>query len=232
MAKKKSGHPGTARSGPGARLALAAGTVIAGFGALMAIPATPTAQSAGASVTAAAPAAPQAGSSQPGATDSPADPNAPSQLALPEFGVSAPVQPVTVADDGSLGIPDNPQVLGWWRNGSALGAPGGAIVIDGHVDSDLYGVGFFVNLRRLRDGDHVMLTDGSGATSRWRVVDYKRYPRQALPADQLFNTTGPLRLILITCGGEFDHASHSYPDNLVVLAVPDIGSTGTPTPTP
>jgi hypothetical protein len=145
------------------------------------------------------------------------------QLAFPELGESAPVQPVAVSDDGNLGIPDDPHVLGWWRSGARPNSSEGAVVIDGHVDSDRYGIGFFVNLRRLRPGQHVLLDDGTGARTRWRVVQSRKYPRDELPADALFSRDGPLRLILITCGGVFDRASHSYPDNLVVLAVPDGG---------
>jgi hypothetical protein len=218
MTDKTPRRTGSAPSGPGARLALAAGALIAGYGALMALPAGPPAASSGIGVAAEAPAAPMPTSDPSAAPDEPA---APHQLTLPELGAGAPVLPVTAAADGSLGIPDDPTMLGWWRGGAKPGDAAGAVVIDGHVDSDKYGIGFFVNLRRLRDGNHVLLADGSGTVTRWRVVDYKKYPRDLLPADQLFTTDGPLRLILVTCGGVFDHASHSYPDNLVVLAIPD-----------
>jgi len=153
--------------------------------------------------------------------DAPAD--APTLLDFPELHQSAPVAPVSVADDGNLGIPDNPQLLGWWRGGAAPGASQGAVVVDGHVDSDRYGIGFFVNLRDLRPGEHVVLADATGTRTRWTVVQARKYPRDDLPSDALFSRDGPLRLIMITCGGVFDHASHSYPDNLVVLAVPDGG---------
>ncbi len=111
---------------------------------------------------------PQAGSQQvaigqsapDGTAPAAAPADAPTLLDFPELHESAPVAPVSVADDGSLGIPDNPQILGWWRGGAAPGAAQGAVVVDGHVDSDRYGIGFFVNLRDLRPGEHVVLTDG------------------------------------------------------------------------
>jgi hypothetical protein len=153
--------------------------------------------------------------------DAPAD--APTLLDFPELHQSAPVAPVSVADDGNLGIPDDPMILGWWRGGAAPGATQGAVVVDGHVDSDRYGIGFFVNLRQLRPGEHVVLKDATGTPTRWTVVEARKYPRDDLPADALFSRAGPLRLVMITCGGVFDRVSHSYPDNLVVLAVPDGG---------
>jgi hypothetical protein len=221
----RSERTGPAGGGPGARWALAAGALLAGVGGVLAIPSAPLDATAtvgvGAVVEAAA--AP-ASTGAPQATDDAATrAGVPTQLEFPELGKRAPVQPVSVADDGSLGIPDNPGILGWWRSGARPDGSAGAVVIDGHVDSDRYGIGFFVNLRRLRPGEHVVLTDGSGTTTRWRVVQARRYPRDLLPSDELFATDGPLRLILITCGGVFDRPSHSYPDNLVVLAVPDGG---------
>jgi len=40
---------------------------------------------------------------------------------------------------------------------------------------------------------------------------------QGLPA-AVFSTTGPARLVLITCGGPFNAAARSYQDNIVVFA--------------
>jgi hypothetical protein len=219
-----------AGGGPGARWALAMGMLVAGIGGLAAIPSAPTDATAtigtGAIVAAPAPAPTADDQAAPvvegtAAGQTPGD--APTRLELPELDDSAAVLPVSVADDGNLGIPEDPQVLGWWRSGARPDSSAGAVLIDGHVDSDRYGIGFFVHLRRLRPGEHVVLTDGTGARTRWRIVQARKYPRDLLPADQLFSTDGPLRLILITCGGVFDHRSHSYPDNLVVLAVPDGG---------
>jgi hypothetical protein len=228
---------------------LAAGGLLVGIGGIMAIPPPPldaAVRPAALSLTSTAGPAPatedqasaarqQTGPRQtvpgqaaaPPADDGTAPAAAPAQaptlLDFPELRESASVAAVSVADDGSLGIPDNPQILGWWRGGAVPGASQGAVVVDGHVDSDRYGIGFFVNLRRLRPGEHVMLEDATGTRTRWTVVQARRYPRDDLPADALFSQDGPLRLILITCGGVFDRASHSYPDNLVVLAVPDGG---------
>jgi hypothetical protein len=42
---------------------------------------------------------------------------------------------------------------------------------------------------------------------------------QGLSGD-LFATTGPPRLVLITCGGPFDSTTRNYQDNIVVFATP------------
>jgi len=59
------------------------------------------------------------------------------------------VSPVGVSPQGDLGIPEDPNTLGWWDGSAAPAAGTGAVVIDGHLDSDRYGLGFFANLGRL-----------------------------------------------------------------------------------
>ena len=41
-----------------------------------------------------------------------------------------------------------------------------------------------------------------------------------LPLDEVFQRSGPPRLVLITCGGPFDRTTGSYQENIVVTAVP------------
>jgi hypothetical protein len=54
----------------------------------------------------------------------------------------------------------------------------------------------------------------------YSVIALTDYPKTGdLPAE-LFRTSGAPQLTLITCGGEFDEASESYADNIVVTAVP------------
>ena len=53
------------------------------------------------------------------------------------------------------------------------------------------------------------------------------YDKDSLPAD-LWRTTGPETLVLITCGGEFDQATRRYKQNIVVYAEPmaEVGGPG------
>jgi len=48
----------------------------------------------------------------------------------------------------------------------------------------------------------------------------RSYPKSRLPADIL---TAPARpgLVIVTCGGSFDHTAGRYNDNIVVYATPD-----------
>ena len=63
------------------------------------------------------------------------------RLRITSIGISAPVIPVGVAADGTLGIPDNPAVVGWWAGGGSPGQASGTTVLVGHVDSAAQGPG-------------------------------------------------------------------------------------------
>jgi hypothetical protein len=139
-------------------------------------------------------------------------------------GEQAPVGPVGVSPEGALGIPDDPNQLGWWDRGAAPSAGTGTVVIAGHLDSDRFGLGFFVNLRRLTPGDPVVLTDAAGTRSEWTVSEVGEYPAANLADTGVFDQNARPRLALITCGGPFDRAAHVYRDNLVIYAVPAGGT--------
>ena len=132
----------------------------------------------------------------------------------------APVDPVATLPDGSLALPEDPRRLGWWTGGSAIGAPYGSVVLAGHLDSREHGLGFAARLTELRVGDPVVVSDADQAL-RYRVHARYLLPRTRLSAlTALFSDRGPARLVLITCGGAYDHERGAYADNLVVEASP------------
>ncbi|MHA6795069.1 class F sortase [Pseudonocardia bannensis] len=146
-------------------------------------------------------------------------PAVPMRLRLPGLGVDAPVAPVGVGADGLLGVPDDPAVVGWWPDGAAPGSGRGTVVIDGHVDTRAGGPGALSRLRVLRPGAEATVLTDAGAV-RYVVQTVRSYPKDALPAE-VFASTGPPRLVLITCGGAFDRHARRYADNIVAYAVPD-----------
>ncbi len=141
----------------------------------------------------------------------------PSRLRQPDLGVDAPVLPVGVRTDGELEVPDDPRLLGWWRQGAHPGGPGG-VLIAGHVDSSDRGPGALFNLARTRPGQTLIIETNLGP-HRYTVSGVRRYDKADLPTS-LFSTTGPGRLTVITCGGEFNTITRQYADNVVVTADP------------
>ena len=146
-------------------------------------------------------------------------PFVPARITLPS-GRQAAVAAADTADDGSLLVPVDPSRVGWWTGGGRPGDPYGSVVLAGHVDSRAYGLGVFAELARARPGDEVTL-DAGDRSARYRVVSLRRVPKARLAADtDAFDQSGPARLVLITCGGAFDPATHRYADNVVVVAEP------------
>lgn len=144
------------------------------------------------------------------------NPGLPQRVGLTSLGVEAPIVPVGVGFGGALVVPDDPHVVGWWRDGARPGDAAGAVVLAGHVDTRRDGPGALFRLAALRVGDRVTVLAGSVPhVYVVRLVD--RYPKQALPPG-LFAPTRPHRLLLITCGGPFDRTTRQYADNLVVTA--------------
>ncbi|WP_156993128.1 class F sortase [Pseudonocardia acaciae] len=160
---------------------------------------------------------------EPPAVSSPPPVAEPTRLSLPALGVDAPVVGVTVGTDGQLGVPDNPAVLGWWRGGAWPAAPRGTVVLDGHVDTREAGPGALFRIASVSPGATVSLRTADGAAN-YVVQAVRHYPKSALPAE-VFDTTGNPRLVLISCGGAFDHATRQYKDNVVVYATPATAAT-------
>lgn len=144
----------------------------------------------------------------------------PVRVSIGRVDIDARVRPVGVATDGQMELPADPQVFGWYRFGPAPGSDDtGSAVIAGHLDSLRLGLGPLVRLREVRTGDTVAVRTSDGSATSYRVIAVERFDRRGLPAE-LFTRSGPPRLRLVTCGGEYDPGRGGYQENLVVTAAP------------
>jgi LPXTG-site transpeptidase (sortase) family protein len=142
----------------------------------------------------------------------------PERLTLPG-SANAAVLPATTVD-GVLRVPENVRHVGWWDGSARAGEAFGATVIAGHVDSDTNGIGFFARLLRVEVGDTITLR-GQSHRLKYRVTSVRRVAKRALATDnQALKQTGPHRLVLITCTGNFHRDRGGYDSNLVVIAKP------------
>ena len=139
---------------------------------------------------------------------------APASLSIPDIDVTGvPVRPVGVTLDGHLEIPGASEA-GWYRLGAAPGQAG-ATVIAAHI-SWQGSTGPFLRLAELEPGALVEVALADGATRRYQVVSRAQYGKLALPKEEVWRTTGPETLVLITCGRAFDREIRRYADNIVV----------------
>ncbi len=145
---------------------------------------------------------------------------APIQVRIASIDVDALLVPVGLEDDGSMEIPQQVAEIGWYDPDGLGVRPGsdGTAVLAGHVDSRRQGRGALYYLRNLRVDEVIELDLQDGTTQRWRITAIIQYPKDVLPLDDVFVWSGPPRLAIITCGGEFDRTARSYTDNLVAYA--------------
>ncbi len=142
----------------------------------------------------------------------------PQSISIPTLGVeNASVAAVGVEPNGDMEIPAADEV-GWYRFGPRPGEPGSA-VIAGHIAYN--GIdGVFRYLADLDEGTTFSLSFTDGTVAEYLVTDLQTYLKTELPTDELFDQTGPARLVLITCGGSFNYDASSYESNVVAYAVP------------
>lgn len=146
----------------------------------------------------------------------------PSRLRIAALGIDAPVVGLGVASTGAMEVPPDADTVAWYGYGPSPGQPGSA-VLAAHVDYNGR-EGVFFRLRDLRAGDMVIVDFADGGSRTFVVRERASVAKEALPVDELFRREGRRALTLITCGGDFNPATRSYRDNVIVRAVPaDLG---------
>ncbi len=140
----------------------------------------------------------------------------PARLRIPRIAVDTPVIGLGLRPDGTLEVPADGTVAGWFTGSPAPGGLGPAVVA-AHVDWDRR-PGVFVHHDDLRRGDEVEIDGQDGTTARFVVLAVEQYAKSRFPADRVYGDIDHAGLRLITCGGGFDRSARSYRDNVVVYA--------------
>jgi LPXTG-site transpeptidase (sortase) family protein len=143
----------------------------------------------------------------------------PARLRIPVIGVDTVVEQVGQKTDGTMGTPTKFGEVAWYAPGSKPGAPGNA-VFAGHVDNALTTAGVFEHLSQLKVGDYITVADAKGKTVVYKVASSKAYAAADAPVAQIFATSGPSGLVLITCTGDWVTSQKQFDQRLVVVATP------------
>jgi hypothetical protein len=143
----------------------------------------------------------------------------PTHLTIPAIGVDHAVRPTGLNPDGTLHTPPLSQVA-WpvWYEHSPTPGQRGPAVIAGHIDSAKQGQGVFFRLGALSKGDRIAVARADGSTAHFVVYALGEYSKSAFPTGKVYGNTPDAELRLISCGGSFNAAKHSYRDNIVVYA--------------
>ncbi len=141
----------------------------------------------------------------------------PARISVAAIGVKAEIEPVGKKPDGSMATPSALQRVAWYAPGSRPGSKGNA-VFAGHVNNALGLPGVFKELKKLVAGDTVIMESTDGRSLTYVVEEVNRYLTDEAPLEAIFSTSGPSRIILITCEGEWDEETRSFDKRLVITA--------------
>jgi Sortase domain len=141
----------------------------------------------------------------------------PVTVSIPSIAVTARVVPEGLGPAGTLDIPPPAQV-GWYDHGPAPGQSG-TTLLAGHIDDD--GVpGALLRLNDVQLGAAIRVTTASGRVAGYTVTRRQLLPQPDLTSSGLLSQQGAPALVLVSCGGAYDAATHLYLDNIVVVATP------------
>ncbi|MGV8849618.1 MAG: class F sortase [Propionibacteriaceae bacterium] len=140
----------------------------------------------------------------------------PTTVTLGSLGMTLPVKPVGIAADGQMDLPPNPAEVGWYRFGPSPTSDEGAVVLAAHVDSRRYGPGPLARAAALAPGSTIVVATGTRSVT-YTVIDVISVQKTNLDLALIFDRTGPPRLHLITCGGEYVKGQ-GWTSNVTVIA--------------
>jgi hypothetical protein len=146
----------------------------------------------------------------------------PVRLDIDAIGVHTSLIQLGLNPDGTVEVPsldtkEEANEAGWYDGSPTPGELGPAVIL-GHIDSARFGPAVFYDLAALLPGDRVDVTRADGTRVTFQVDSVARYPKDDFPSEAVYGDIDHAGLRLITCGGTFDKAAHSYTDNTVVYA--------------
>ncbi|MEP9361704.1 class F sortase [Nocardioides sp. CN2-186] len=156
------------------------------------------------------------GPTTPGATTAPAPLPQPVRLTVPGIGLTTRLTELGLQPDGTVEVPKDPDLAGWYHLGPPPGAHGPAVIL-GHVDS-VDGPAVFARLSELGPGDRVRVALDDGSSVTFVVHSVRTYANADFPARQVYGGHGRRELNLVTCGGAYDADRGGYQANVVVNA--------------
>jgi sortase (surface protein transpeptidase) len=144
----------------------------------------------------------------------------PVRIQIPSVSIDIEIVPVGVEANGSMEIPEKVTIAGWYRYGPSPSSDKGSTVITAHVDALVQGLGPFAALSSLPKNAEIIVTTDAGVEHRYLLESVQNFQKGQVPLDQVFDRSGAPRLVLITCGGQFDKKLRTYSDNVVAIANP------------
>jgi sortase (surface protein transpeptidase) len=142
----------------------------------------------------------------------------PTEVRIPKIGAQSTLIEAGLDENQAIQVPpvQQPMQAAWYSYSPVPGEPGPSILL-GHVDGNKK-PGIFYRLHELKIGDEVFVKRADGKELRFVATRTEQVPKEQFPEDAVYDPTDEPELRLITCGGAFDKAAHSYKDNIIVYA--------------
>ncbi len=141
----------------------------------------------------------------------------PVKLEIPNINVASSVEYVGLDSKRNMDVPKEAANVGWYNLGPKPGEMGSAVMA-GHLDDPSGAPAVFWNLKKLKIGDEINVTDENGEELTFRVTKIETFPFDEFPLEEVFADTSGKYLNLITCEGEFDKATKNYAERTVVYS--------------
>jgi len=141
----------------------------------------------------------------------------PVRLEIPSVDIDAIVEHLGVTSGGIMDTPQNIDNVAWFNLGSRPGEIGSA-VIAGHYGWKNGKASVFINLYKLQKGDKLYVKDDKGMTTSFLVRETRKYDQKADASSVFSSSDGRSHLNLITCEGNWNETSKSYPERLVIFS--------------
>src|SRR5262245_35155044 len=118
----------------------------------------------------------------------------PVRIEIPQLKAIAPIIKVTTLPGRELDVPQDPAVVGWWKDGARPGAKTGTAILDGHINYKGQS-GVLGKIGSLNPGDDVYVY-GFGPAGKnkkaafrlhFKITGVRTYNKQALPYAEIFD---------------------------------------------
>jgi sortase (surface protein transpeptidase) len=142
----------------------------------------------------------------------------PTSVDIPSIDAKSSLVQLGLNADKTVQVPPVSQPLqaGWYKYSPTPGEVGPSVIL-GHIDGNRK-EGIFWRLHDLKPGATVVVDRQDGSSLTFVVTKVDEVSKDVFPTSAVYGNTTDPQLRLITCGGAFDAAAHSYLDNIVVYA--------------
>lgn len=139
----------------------------------------------------------------------------PVKITIKSIGITAPIESVGVLE-GAMAVPTFGHNVGWYSFGTRPGDVGSA-VLAGHVNWMNGEDAVFTNLKDIKVGDVINVTNNYGKIDNFIVREIKSYPVWTDTTEIFSSSDGLSHLNLITCNGDWNDWLNTHDSRLVVF---------------